>query len=914
MDSILVRAKFHRPPPPPATIARPHLLKYLHNGTHCKLTLVSAPAGFGKSTIVSAWLDQLEVGPPPRKVAWLGLEEADNHLPRFVQYVVAAIEEKHPQSCATVLPLLYDRDSVTIEALTNVLVNDLMQLPGQLILVLDDLHLINDNAIYVFLTRLIQLASSHLHLVLITRVDPPLPLNRWRARGQLNELRIHELAFTHEETEVFLKENLEKVPNGATIAALHHLTEGWVVGLRLVVLALRGVTDYAAFVSDLRANSNRYVIDYLVDDVLDQLPPSIQQVLGGTAILTRFSPALCAAVLEIDESTARQHIAEMARANLFLIELSTPPQWYRYHHQFQSMLLSRLHERYDPQAIAALHRRAALWLADQNQVEDALRHMLAIPDFVAAADLIESQRVRALNEQRFQELDEWLTMLPTHLLNQRPLLLVTLAWVQNYWLNNAMSLATLKRAEALLHEQVTTLPETTQILLQAEILALHIIQSPPRDRPEAIASIRQDWAQIRQHLAFTHWNTVVTISHSTYFLGEKELAQEILRTTIEQATEWSPMARSRLLYSLGILYWYDCNLVQADRIFQESLHLARQHNLYVAMTLAYFGLGLVSSERNQQEQAETYQLAVIQEPHYQNGLRAVFSAYHLMTMYAASGQPEKGQSVVEQLKADALRVGRSYLINQVDALQAYLALLCGDLTTAWRWALAASRNEISRAEDRAPLIRVQILMAKGSSASLDEASQILHELSERHESESRWSLWIETLILESLTWAALNRIDLAIVLLGKVVLRAVPNGIFGPFVVRGKAMEQLLRELGQQSQYSQYVQLLLTAFPVEQESAAPAGAEQGYRERSNGERNIRSAASSRLPEPLTEREQEVLALLVGRLSNKEIAQLLVVSPNTVRNHTANIFGKLQVENRMQAVARARSLGILPSIE
>ena len=243
MDSILVRAKLQRPTSSLHTIPRPHLLQRLHSGIHGKVTLVSAPAGFGKSTIVSAWLDQLADGSPPHKVSWLGLEEADNHLPRFVRYLIAAIEEAYPQSCTTVLSLLYDDNDTTLEALTDVLVNDLMRLRGRLVLVLDDLHLVNDDAIYAFLSRLIQLIPKQLHLVLITRVDPPLPLNRWRAQGQLNELRIHDLSFTLEETTTFLCENLENRHSAATVAALHELTEGWVVGLRLIALALRGVAD-----------------------------------------------------------------------------------------------------------------------------------------------------------------------------------------------------------------------------------------------------------------------------------------------------------------------------------------------------------------------------------------------------------------------------------------------------------------------------------------------------------------------------------------------------------------------------------------------------------------------------------------------------------------------------------------------
>ncbi|HMN28112.1 MAG TPA: hypothetical protein PKE45_08150 [Caldilineaceae bacterium] len=364
MYSILLRTKLHRPASPSTAIARPACLQRLQDGLTGKVTLVSAPAGFGKITVVSLWFEAVEAqAAAALRISWLALEEADNHLLRFVHYLVAAIEDKYPQSCAAVTALLHPDEQATTEILADVLADALTQLPGRLILALDDLHLVEDAAIYAFLTRLIQHMANQLHLVLITRVDPPLPLNRWRAQGHLNELRLHDLCFNLAETTTFLHANLDQRPTDAMVATLYERTEGWVVGLRLVVLALRGQTEYAEFAANIASASSRYILDYLVDDVLDQQTPSVQKFLICTAILTRFSAGLCAAVAEMDDASAQRHINDVARANLFLIELTSPDHWYRYHHQFQDMLLSRLHERYSSQAIATLHRQAATWLA-----------------------------------------------------------------------------------------------------------------------------------------------------------------------------------------------------------------------------------------------------------------------------------------------------------------------------------------------------------------------------------------------------------------------------------------------------------------------------------------------------------------------------------------------------------------------
>jgi LuxR family maltose regulon positive regulatory protein len=904
MHPLLVRAKLQRPAASLSTVARPHLIERLYDSIKGKVTLVSAPAGFGKSTLVNAWLDQVETeedenNTPLIKVSWLGLEAADNQLPRFLRYVVAAIEESYPQSCGAVTRLLQAQPLATIEALADTLADTLSLLPGQLILVLDDLHLLNDDAIHTFLTHLIQHTTNRLHLVLITRVDPPLPLNRWRAQGHLFEVRLPDLCFTLEETKSYLTMTLKQPPKDEVVATLYRSTEGWVVGLRLAALALAGTTNYAALVAGFEANSNRYIIDYLVDDVLNQQSPGVQQFLVCTSILPRFCPELCAALLEIDKGAAQQLINHVARANLFLIALGSPTDWYRYHHQFQNMLLSRLHERYDPQAIAMLHRQAAAWLASHGQIDEALRHLIAIADFAAAADLIESQRVEALNLQNFHELDGWLALLPAHVLNERPALLIGVAWVQNYWLNDTQSLSALQRAEVMLREQSDTLSEITQKLLQAEMYALRIVQDRPQDHAQALRLIRHHWKQIRPYLSYTHWNPVVTLSHVCYFMGGSELSLEMLNTTYEQTTEWPQMARSRLLYSAGILYWYSCNLAQAERAFQQSLHLARLHNLYLATTLSQFGLALIATLRNQQELAEVFHLEVLKEPHYQNGLRAVFSAYSLIGLYAARGEPEAGRSMVEALKAHAMMIGRPYLLIQVTALEAYLALACGELGAALRWELGASRSEMYRHEDRVPLIRVRILIAEGSTNSLQKAAQILEKLVLAHEREYRWSLWVEALIMEALVWTKMDELDRALLSLGKVVQRAVPNGLVGPFVEHGQAMQQLLGELGKHAEYAQIAQLLLTAFPSEKSQATTLAP-------------FTHVNAELLQEPLTTREIDILKLLAGRLSNKEIAQELIVSVHTVRNHTVNIFGKLQVANRVEAVERARSLGILPN--
>ena len=879
---------------------RPHLIERLNAGTYGKITLVSAPAGYGKSTLVSQWLDSLVDSPQEatstdsHKVSWLNLEEEDNSLPRFLASVVDAVEANCLEKCETVRSILRNQSQPTVEVLADALIESLVTLPGPLILVLDDLHFVDDSAIFFFIARLVQYGPATFHLVLITRVDPPLPLNRWRATGQLHEVRLHELSFTISETSTFFARQLDTLPDNALIAMLHQRLEGWPVGIRLAALALRNQTNYGEFAAHFKSAGSRYIGDYLVDEVLDQQPAPIQRFLIVTAILDRFCAGLCAAVAQIDEASAQDQIGFLARANLFVIELSSPPFWYRYHHQFQSMLLSRLHERTDQESIIALHHIAADWLATHHHVDDALRHLIAIPDYEAAADLIEAQRVSAINEQRFLELESWIGRIPAHVLNQRPFLLACLAWLHHYRHENAECLAAAQRAADRLDTLGDAFPNKSRQLLDAEILALRMSLTPRMYTPEVLVKIRQAWMDLRPQLADTHCVVTVWLSAVAQRLGDIGLASEIALTTFEEATGCPEIARGRLLYSCGLDYYYECNLAEAEKMHVKGLRFAREYDLPLIMTLTSFGLASIARHRGEVDQAQRYYLEVVKYPFHHNGRLAGPSIFFLLRIYDVMGQPEQGRSLVEQYRAHALLVGRPYVLDQAAALEAYLALICGDMATALRWEIGGPRGDLYSSSDLIPMVRALILMAEGSENSLQRASNSLDKMIELAENEHRWTLWIDANVLQAVVWHRMGETALMRAVLGRAVQKAVPNGLAGAFIERGCEMEGMLRALGKQPEYADLVRTLLNTFPAD------------------SERHTISVALEALPEPLTGRELEVLCLLAARLSNKEIAQRLVVSTHTVRNHTSNIFGKLQVNSRLQAVAVGRELGLIPT--
>ena len=898
MAPSLLRTKFHKPILGDRILLRPRLMQRLDDALAAKVTLVTAPAGYGKSTVVGSWIDALarsaSTAQPVRHVAWLSLDEEDNHFPRFLLYLMAAINTCYPHCCQDVSQLVQERTDATIEMLTTVIINGLAQQEIPLVLVLDDLHRVNDAAIFAFLARLVEYAPPQLHLVLISRVDPPLPISRWRAGGFLSELRLHDLGFSRGETAEFLRGHLDQEPPAALIDTLHRRTEGWVVGNWLALLALRGRTDYAEFALHFEANAGRYAADYLVDEVLSAQPPDVQRFLVSTAILNRFCTELSAAVLQIDSDQAQAQIAYLARVNLFLIELSTPAFWYRYHHQFQDMLLSRLQMRYGQAAIAVMHRRAAAWLAAHKLIGEALFHLAAIPDHDAVADLIEQQRVNTLNELAFWELETWLNQVPQPLLNQRAHLLVGMAWVKHDRVDNEACRVLLDRARTLLEQESASLSDMDRQVLTAELSALELSTEAAMHPETSLALIRQSWALLRRNLAHAHCSVVLSLAYASQQLGELGFALEIVRATLAEAPAWPLVAQCRIAHAAGFFYFCSGNSAEAVQQFQQNLVLAKQHNLAVIGIISRHGLGAVADVHNRLEEAEEHHLHVVNRPYLTSGRDAVVDMYGLIGLYARRGEPEKSRPLVEQLKEEAQLMGKSFFLEQVTALQAYVDLTCGDVKRALGWALGTMHHDMETTADRIPAIRTRILLADGSDACLALADQSVQRLIKFYTGSHVWYRQVEALILLALVREKQADPEAATAHLAEAVELAVPKGGVGLFTGYGAIMLHILRRLRQQPASSKLAALVLTVLDADEEIRP---------------QNTRTPS---LPEPLTERELEVLELLAGRYTNKEIARQLIVSHHTVRNHTASIYDKLQVSGRRAAVARAHDLGLLPA--
>src|SRR3712207_5241388 len=419
MSTPILATKLYVPPPQPRVVLRPRLIERLNEGLHRKLTLISAPAGSGKTTLVGEWVAAVE-----RPAAWLSLDEGDNDPTRFRSYLVAALQTVAPDIGESVLGVLGSPQPPPTESLLTALLNEISTIPDDFVLVLDDYHVVDARAIDDALVFLLEHLPPRMHLVIATREDPHLPLARLRARGQLTELRASDLRFTLSEAAEFLNSVMGLGLSAEDIAALESRTEGWIAGLQLAALSMRGREDVSGFIRAF-AGDNRYIVDYLVEEVLQRQPERIRSFLLQTSILERLSGPLCDAVTGQEEGNARLEALE--RGNFFVVPLDDKRHWYRYHHLFAEVLYAHLMAE-QPDLVATLDRKSTGWYEQNGLLSDAIRHALAAEDFERAASLVELAALEMLGSGQEDTLFGWLEALPDELVGSRPVLSVYYAF------------------------------------------------------------------------------------------------------------------------------------------------------------------------------------------------------------------------------------------------------------------------------------------------------------------------------------------------------------------------------------------------------------------------------------------------------------------------------------------------------
>ena len=884
----LIRTKLHRPPLPPDWVSRPNLLDRLYQQRERPLVLVSAPAGFGKSTLIAAWLEHCAW-----RSAWLSLDDDDNQLATFLSYLIAAIQTLFPEFGTETEALLSSVNLPPVPVLVSSLSNELDELDEPFVLALDDYHVIHTAAIHDLWTKLLSHPPRALHLVLAARHDPPLPIDALRAQAALGEIRSEDLRFSLQETRAFMQQTLATPVDEAQAALLQAKVEGWAAGLRLVALSAwhkNGAAQLTKlFSTDLP------LMNYLVGEVLAQQPAALQDVLLKTSILERLNNALCEAVAQESQlaSPGKSYLDWLTERNLFIQPLDDEQEWFRYHHLFRRLLLQQLERRFTRDEIAALHQRASRWFAAHDLLEEALQHAALANDTASAAEIVTRHCHALMNQDEWRRLEDLLQALPAAVVEAHPELLLATAWIadNNYQLPQMPGL--IDRAEALIAQQA--LEPAVARVLQGEVAFFRAYfafwtDNLPHVLPyaqQALADLPLEWwharALARLYLAAAH-----------HMLGDRASVEALLAAGLHEAqANQRYLMRSFMIN--GFIHWFAGDLQRLADAANQILALSTQQRSPQTVNWARYFRGIVHYHRNQLADAAPDLLAVVLDRYHAYLNCVLHSAIALTLTYQAQQKPDQALTIAEMLPTYLYEMGNTFLLPTLHAFQADLALRQGRLVDASQWAARAQPADLSLM----PLFFAQhvvlpkALLALSTPDTLQPAAEQLARMREFAASRQLFPVLIEVLAVEAMLFATQGDRTAALAALTRAIELAQPGGFMRPFVDLGAPMQALLRQLPDQGVAAPFVAKILAAFDASQ----PIG-------------SATSVEASALIESLTPRELEILNLLEQRLSNKEIAARLFISPHTVTQHTLHIYQKLQVNTRRAAVAKAQILGLL----
>jgi LuxR family transcriptional regulator, maltose regulon positive regulatory protein len=878
----LLATKLHQPRPRAQLVPRVHLVERLQQGLSGALTLASAPAGFGKTTLISQWLAGCA-----RPAAWLSLDERDNDPARFLAYLVAALQTIGATIGAGILRVLQASQPPPFEALLTTLLNDLTTLPDPFVLVLDDYHLIEAQAVNQALTYLVEHLPPQMHLVLATREDPPLPLARLRARGQVTELRAADLRFTPVEAVAFLKEVMGLSLSAEDIAALERRTEGWIAGLQLAALSLQRHEDPARFIQAF-TGSHQFVLDYLVEEVLQQQSQHVQTFLLRTSILERLCGPLCEAVA-LDPATPGQATLEaLDRANLFLVPLDHERQWYRYHHLFAEVLRQRLRQRIpsapeeEGRGVAELHQRASFWYEAQGLALEAFQHAAAAQDVDRAARLIEGQGMPRHFGGAMVPVLRWLASLPKAVLDERPSLWVKYAGLL---LVNGQAAGVEEKLQAAEAALAGVEPDDDTRNLVGQIAAARATLALTRYQADIML------AQSRRALEYLHPTNLAfrataswTLGYAYFFQGDRTASGQAFTEAIvlSQASE-DPFATLLATLGLGNIQEVGNQLHQAAETYRQVLRLAGEQPLQVIYE-AHLGLARIGYEWNDLEAAEQHgRQALHLARQFGSGVDGyvrceVFLSRLLLAQSDVIGATARLAEASEETRQHHF-VAR---LPEVATAQVLTLLHQGQLAAA---AQLAETHGL-------PLSQARVHLAAGDPSA---ALAVLAPWREQVEARGWVDERLKAQVLEALALQSQGEQDQAVQVLGEALALAQPGGCIRTFVDEGAPMAHLLAQVAAQGLMPDYLGKVCAVFEAEEHQ---------------DEDQSSPPPAQPLIEPLSRREVEVLQLIAQGLSNQEISQRLVLAVSTVKGHNLKIFGKLQVQRRTEAVARARALGLV----
>lgn len=900
-EHLLLRTKLYVPQVQQSVVARPHLYQKLDDGQKTKLILISAPAGYGKTTLVTDWLSR-EGFSQNVLHCWLSLDEDDNDIYTFFSYLAAAVKP-FLESFSELQNMLKSPSTLACKELVKAFLNDVDSIPEPLILVLDDYHVIESRDIDLAMDFLLKHIPTKVTLVLTSRTDPGFPIGKLRARGELTEVRVNELRFSEAETQEYFQESAKKSLSIQQVLALGERTEGWVAGLQLAALSMQGQGDIDVFL-DRFTGSNRFVMDYLTDEVLAKVPPDVHSFLLKTSILNRLHVSLCSAVMEDEKHFEHNVLQRVQRTlhylestNLFLISLDERGEWYRYHHLFAELLQQRLLFEYIEE-VEILHQRACRWFEEHNLISEALYHAHRLSGYGRATELIATHTRGRMERGLFNVVISWINNLPDTVIRKHPLLAIGKAW------------------ESLFLVQSLGFQQIESYLNSAEDALLQ------RDYGLESDNIRSEILTIRAYL--------------TTLKGEPQRAVTLCREALNSQTADNLFAHTMLLFALGRALHGNEEIQGAIDAYTNGLHFSQQTgNLYLSMNAVY-QLYELRMERGRLQEAirclrhlekrygqkedipsTSLLFAALSRVHYeQNHLQ---QAWELSEKALAAGAGERIASLLGHICQAQIQLARGQYeatkesiqkaeeaiqmrphpegITHLAKVRVMAALAKHDWSELKLWKQERTLQSAAFSiytEGRMELVLARLQLAEHrqntSVVSLEDTLHLLKQ-NEKGAAEREGRL-MEAQMLQALAYDLQGNSNQAFACLNMALVLAETEGFVRMFVDEGAPMASLLSRMKEHS----YAKQLLAGFSGGFSEQFQASSEQ--------------REHSPLVESLSEREVEILSLVAEGFKNKEIAAKLFISLNTVLYHTKNIYGKLGVHKRIQAVNRAKELRLI----
>ncbi len=895
MPDQLLDTKYRIPPRRPGLVGRPRLDALLDGGRSARLMLVSAPAGFGKTTVLVEWL----AGPAADgcAVAWLSLDARDNDPVVFLAYLATAIELAAPGVGASALAVL-QTPGTSIESALAALLNDLGEFAGEILVVIDDYHVVEAGAVNDGMAFLLEHLPARVHLIVASRADPSLPLAKLRSRGELVEIRAADLRFTGPESTVYFRDGMGLELGEADIVTLGARTEGWIAALQMAAVAMRGREDVTAFVADF-AGDDRYIVDYLVEEVLQRQTATVRDFLLCTSILGRLNGPLCDAVT--GQEGGRATLESLDRSNLFVVALDDRRWWYRYHHLFADVLRARLLDE-QPDRLAELHSRASAWLEENGDRAEAIRHSIAAGDFERAADLVELALSASRKDRQEATLRGWLEALPPEAIREKPVLSLAmagallasgeLAGVEEQLANTEAWLSTADKTDP----EVRGLMSALTVYRAAQANALGDADASMGFARRALDLVDEDdyigQGAAAGLLALAHWSR-----------GDLEDAHDLWAgavTSLRKAGHLSDAIGCSM--AVADIRIQQGGLTEAMGVYAWGLELSAAQDVVLRGTAdMHVGMSEIFLQRDDLD-AATRHLLASEELGEDAGLpqNRYRSKVAMALVRAAEGDAEAELDLLDE--ARRLYVGDFYPdVRPVAALRARTLLELGRILEALDWVRDRSLStddELSYVREFEHITLARVRMAQAVSEKSDEhlgdATGLLERLLVAAKDGGRLGSVIEILVLQALALRSRGDIDTAVATLREAVALGEHEQYIRVFTSNGAALLPLLRALIKLPGAPRHARRLLAVLSKSKPNAA----------------SLPDAGTRELIEPLSGRELDVLRLLDTALTGPAIARELVVSLNTVRSHTKSIFAKFGVNNRREAVSRARDLGLL----